>query len=50
MLVIHSKQHIDKAMSCQRNNDGEHISEEVLCSLDEEVKTYLLFVHFTPRF
>jgi hypothetical protein len=32
---------IKEAISCQTNNDADHISEEVLKKIDAEVKTYL---------
>jgi hypothetical protein len=39
---VHPMHYIDKAIICQSSNDADHISEEVLYSLDGRLKlTYL---------
>jgi hypothetical protein len=39
LFVIHCIQHINKATTCKRNNNAEHNTEEILDSLNGEVKT-----------
>jgi hypothetical protein len=41
LSVIASEHYVSKTILCQRKNDAEHISEEVLKILHGEVRTYL---------
>jgi hypothetical protein len=50
LLLSHYEYYIDKAISCQGNNDAGLIGEEVFDSLKGEVKTHLLKVQILENY